>query len=105
MSGKDLTNALHELMQQNSANVVPAPTPRGAAPKAKAAARLPGGSAGGNGTPGARTETAYADRLFWAQKIISTTDGYFAVAVKPIRRVKFTDAAGTEYTDNYAEPV
>lgn len=101
---KDLTDALREMMGQHEANVVPAPQPRGAAPKAVSAARLPGGSSGGSGVAGTRTETAYADRLFWSQKIISTTDGYFAVQTKPIRRVKFTDASGAESTDNYAEP-
>lgn len=47
-------------------------------------------SAGGIASP--LTETAYADREWYAEQTIRSSDGMFNIRVKPIKTLKFTDA-------------
>lgn len=100
---KDLTQALHDMMQQYEANIVqsPTPQPRGAAPKAKSSAVLPGGSASGGGGLGDLTEQNFAAREFWPNAYTSTDGLFFLPAVK---KVVLTDARGNTVNIMLAEP-
>lgn len=97
---RDLTEALHALMQQREANIMPAPQARGAAPQAKSAALLPGGGGAGNGG-GTYTENSFTAREWWPNKYTSTDGLFFLPAIK---KVVMTDSAGKEVTFNFAEP-
>lgn len=102
---KDLTDALREMMQQHDANVVPAPQPRGAAPKAVSAARLPGGSgSSAAGWVSPLTEVAYAARTWHPEKLIVSSDGIFALRVRAVKDVTLTDAAATEVKFDFKGP-
>lgn len=100
MSSKDLTQALHDMMQQNVANVVPAPQPRGAAPKAKSAARLPG-SSGGGGAGSDLAEQSYAAREFWPNAYTST-DGLFLLPA--VKKLVMTDVNNQTVNITFAAP-
>lgn len=50
-------------------------------------------------------ETVYTDRTFWPAKNVTSTDGVFTVSWKPIRVVKFLDAASNPVVMEYKEPV
>lgn len=102
---KDLTDALREMMGQNVANVVPAPQPRGVAPKAISAARLPGGassSAGGVKSPW--IEHAYAERTFWPTQTVNSSDGVFTLQIQPVRRVRLRDPGDAEIAIEFKAP-
>lgn len=82
---KELTAALHELMQQNDANIVPSPKPRGAAPASKASALLPGSQSSGSA---AALEIGPA-------KVLVSSDGLFAFSFPATAT---TTDSGTTYT-------
>lgn len=91
---KDLTDALRDLMEQNTANVVEAPKARGAAPAVRAAAMAtpaPAKSSGG-GIASPLTETTYASRTFHASYLISSPDGFLNLLIYPVDTINFLDA-------------
>lgn len=75
---KDLTAALHELMQQNDANIVQSPKPRGSVPASKASALLPGGQSndGASLAIGPARSLVSSDGLFafFYPATVTTTD-------------------------------
>lgn len=103
---KDLTEALRAMMAgDSSTNVVPALKPRGAAPAVVSAVPLPGAAKGsGGGIASPLDETAYADRTWHAEKIISSTDGLFSLRIKPVASIKFKDAAQADVVIQFKAP-
>lgn len=95
-TSKDLTAALDALMQQNTANIIEAPKERGAAPRSTGAAKPadPPKSPSSGGIASPLTETAYANRTWYAEQIIVSTDGLFSMKIKAVKSVEFTDANG-----------
>lgn len=101
---KDLTDALRALMEQPEANVVPALVPRGAAPRSIASA-APAASpkSGGGGIASPLTEASYAARTHWTDKTILTSDGVWALKIKPIKSITFTDPDSNPVVLNFAD--
>lgn len=101
---KDLTEALRALTENAPAPEPYEPKARGLAPKVKSAAALTlsGSSDGGIASP--LTETAHADRTYHAQTILTTTDGFLSIVLRPINKVKFTDANGATVEMIYKAP-
>lgn len=58
-------------------------------------------SAGGIASP--LTETAYADREWYVEQTISSSDGMFNIRIKPIKSLKFTDANHATVVLEFAE--
>lgn len=57
-------------------------------------------AAGGSGGAAAdMQETAAADREYWTNETITTTDGAFTWIVKPIKRVKLTSGKSIRFAD------
>lgn len=102
---KDLTEALRILTEQaNAANSAPpAMSDRGAASRVTGSALLGGGGAKG-GIASPLTETAYADREFHTVKTITSTDGLFTLKIKPVKKIKFKDAANADVEIIFKEP-
>lgn len=105
MSGKDLTEALRALMEQGGGNpAVPAAMKaRGVAGISRASA-LPGGDAATSGIASPLVETAYADRTFHGNKTITSSDGLFTLIIKPVKTIKFQDAANRDVRIEFKEP-
>lgn len=108
MSGKDLTEALRALTegQQGSDAAGPAAMKtRGAAGVERGSALLGGpesGSASGIASP--LVETAYSDRTFHTTINVASTDGLFTLKIKPVKKIKFKDAAGRDVLIEYKAP-
>lgn len=100
---KDLTQALHDLMQQNTANVVQSPKPRGEAGAATSVALPPGRSSNGSssGIASPLTEGAIGTREYYAGGWKSS-DGLFTFPA--IKSVTFTDANGVMVKEIFANP-
>lgn len=105
MSSKDLTEALRKLTEQaNGADGGPAPMPaRGSAAASKSAALLAGGGSGGASLSGVLTETAYADREWFAAKLKTSSDGLFTMSVRCLKKLKMLDAASNELVMNFKD--
>jgi hypothetical protein len=54
---------------------------------------------GGGGAAADMQETAAADREYWTNETITTTDGAFTWIVKPIKRVKLTSGKSIRFAD------
>jgi len=94
---KDLTEALRLLTGVDPNSLTNSPEPlkdRGAAAKQKASTLNTAKGSGGGSGGGPFTETDYADRTYWATRMKTTPDGIFTMALKPIKKIKMTDAAG-----------
>lgn len=63
----------------------------------------PASAADGGSIASPLTETAYADRTFWTQKTLLSSDGIFVLKWTPIKSVKFTDANSSEVVMNYKD--
>lgn len=79
------------------ADPIPAMTKSAAAPATADSA--PGGSGGGLASP--LTETA-STRTYYAETVIPTTDGLFAVRLQRVHAVTMTDANDDPAVFNYA---
>lgn len=64
----------------------------------------PKSPSGGSGIASPLTETAYADRLFWTEKLYTSTDGMITIARLPVKEVSFTDANGSPVKMQYQSP-
>lgn len=49
------------------------------------------------------TETAYADRVFWPENTLTSSDGFFTLKWKPIKQVKFQDANSEDVILNFQD--
>lgn len=82
--------------------------PRGARPEQTgkgtgADGRTKGGTGGGIASP--LTETLYSDRKYHDEDIsIPSSDGLFALVIKPLKSMKLKDASGAEVVINLAKP-
>jgi len=106
MSGKDLTEALRALMESGQAaapDAPPAMKTRGAAGVSRASALL-GGTDSTSGIASPLVETAYADRTFHANTTITSSDGLFTLIIKPVKTIKFKDAASRDVTIEFKAP-
>ena len=101
MSSKDLTEALRALTEQanNRPSVQDAMNARGATGRSVASALLDGGGNGG-GIASPLTETNYADRTWHPERTITSTDGVWALKIKPLKSIKFNDAVAAEVVFN-----
>lgn len=64
-----------------------------------------GDPAGGTGIASPLIETAYEDRTYWDDVVVTTTDGVFTETRQPIKSVKFADDNDKQLVIQYAEPV
>ena len=105
MSGKDLTEALRALTEQAQAADAwpPAMKARGAAGISRGSA-LPNSDAATSGIASPLVETAYADRTFHTNTTITSSDGLFALIIKPVKAIKFKDAASRNVTIEFKAP-
>lgn len=108
---RDLTDALDALMQSGNdgATPMPAPKPRGAKSRVTAAGvdapvQASSGDSGGAGAIGDYTETAYADRQYYTEKELDTTDGVFCFKIKPIKLIKMKDKDNLVVTLGFKSP-
>lgn len=108
---RDLTDALDALTQAGDAsvNALPAPKARGAKSRVTSAGvdapvQASSGDSGGAGAIGDYTETAYADRQYYADKEIDTTDGVFCFKLKPIKLIKMKDKDNLVVTLGFKSP-
>ncbi len=105
MSGKDLTEALRALTeagQGTEAASPPAMKTRGAAGISRGSALPKGGSTSGIASP--LVETAYANRTFHSNTTITSSDGLFTLIIKPVKTIKFKDAASRDVTIEFKAP-
>ena len=106
---KDLTSALHELTEQARGQTsrtdaaLPAGKPVSAIPARSGTALPPSASTAGIASP--LTETDYADRTFYTERNLQSTDGIFTLKVKPVHTITFNDANGSVVVMDYKEPV
>lgn len=70
---------------------------QGAKPPAVGKSKSGGGATSGGA--GDLQETAAADREYWTDETITTTDGAFTWIVKPIKRVKLTSGKSIRFAD------
>lgn len=105
MSGKDLTEALRALTEQGQGGAAgpPAMKARGAAGIVRASALL-GGPSSDAGIASPLVETAYADRTFHANSTITSSDGLFTLIIKPVKTIKFKDAASRDVMIEFKAP-
>lgn len=108
---KDLTSAwaaLSEGVGQTSRqdNRLPDAPPLPAIPERVGTAKpKAGGSGGSGGIASPLVETSYADRLFFSERTVTTTDGLFAMRIRPINSIKFKDANDADVEIQYKAPV
>jgi len=106
---KDLTAALARLTEEAAGTTTLSAK---VLPSAKTATEIPPrvGSAGpkystaGGGIASPLTETAFADRTYWADKTITSTDGLIVIVIAPIKQMKFTDANDQSVVFDYKQP-
>ena len=106
MSSKDLSEALRALTErgQSADGAGPAAMKaRGAAGISRVGALL-GGTDSTSGIASPLVETAYADRTFHANTTITSSDGLFTLIIKPVKTIKFKDAASRDVTIEFKAP-
>lgn len=103
---KDLTDALRELMEKNGQRDVETLKPRGSASRVTSAAPTTAAEKKtGGGIASPLTETAFADRTYHPQTVLTTSDGFLSIVLRPLNKVKFTDANGDPVEIIYKAPV
>lgn len=104
MSDKDLTEAVRALTEQGGGDpAAPAAMKtRGAAGISRGSA-LPAGEGSVSGIASPLTETTYADRTFYGERAIRSSDGLWAMRIKPVKAIKLTDAAQRPVQINFAD--
>lgn len=70
--------------------------PQGAKPPVVGVGRTP---ASGSGSGGEMQETSVADREYWTDETVTSTDGAFTWIVKPIKRVKLTSGGSIRFAE------
>jgi hypothetical protein len=58
----------------------------------------------GAGIASPLTEAAYADREYWAEKTITSSDGLLSFRIKPIKKIIQADANDAEVVQLFADP-
>ena len=71
--------------------------PQGAKPPAVGKSKSGGGATSGGA--GDLQETAVADREYWPDRIVTSTDGAFTWIVKPIKRVSLTSGKSIRFAN------
>lgn len=61
-----------------------------------------GGAGGGIASP--LTETAYGDRAYWPETVLTSSDGLLSFKVRPIKSIKQRDANNAEVIQQFAQP-
>lgn len=68
----------------------------------KASPKSPAGGGGGIASP--LTETLYSARIFWTERLYTSTDGMITIARLPVKEVSFLDANGSPVKMQYQQP-
>lgn len=63
------------------------------------------GSNEGGAAQGLITETDVDLREYYAEQIVSSSDGLFQLSLEPIKKIVFEDATGAEATQIYKEKI
>lgn len=105
MSGKDLTEALRALTEQGKPEDIgpAAMKTRGAAGISRASALLGGDNNSTSAIASPLTETGYLMRTFYAERSIRSSDGLWAMKIKPVKSIQFTDARQDPVQINFAD--
>lgn len=105
---KDLTDAWAALSNQAAGSStreqrgLPEATPVSGIPARSGSGRPGGGSTGSIASP--LTEETFSTRTYWADQVISSTDGLFVIKIKPVKQMKFQDAQLAPVVFNFSEP-
>ena len=105
---KDLTAALHALTEQARGQTsrddrsLPSAAPVSAIPARSATALPEAGRSGGIASP--LVETDYADRTFHGDTTITSSDGLFALKIKPVKSIKFKDSLNHDVVIEFKAP-
>lgn len=51
------------------------------------------------GSDGSFVETAFADRTYWPDETVSSTDGVFTLILKPIKKVSLQGGGSIQFAD------
>jgi len=108
---KDLTAALAALSEgagyTTRRDAVLSDPPALPAIPARTGSALPtsGISGAGGGIASPLTETAFTDRLFYTQTILTTTDGFMSLVIQPVQKMRFTDANSAVVEIIYQQPI
>ena len=108
-AGNDLSAALDALTKGGGTRtdrVLEAPRQAPPIPsRSGASPRLTSGSGtSGGGIASPLVENAYAERTFHGDKTILSTDGLYAIKIKPVKTVRFLDANGAAVVMEYKAP-
>ncbi|MDF3931402.1 hypothetical protein [Pseudomonas citronellolis] len=81
--------------------------PRGALEEKRGRADYvePAAAAASGGIASPLTESSFLDREYWADKVITSTDGLFSFKIKPIKSIHQVDANNAEVIQQFAQPV
>lgn len=60
---------------------------------------------GGGGIASPLVEPSYAAREFWGDRYFTTSDGFFALQLQPVKKIVMQDANGNPVVQQFAEPV
>ena len=106
---KDHTEALRALTEQSgeqtSRRDKTLPPPRDAVqipPRSGSSGPITSPASGG-GIASPLTETDYVDRTWHPERTITSTDGVWALKIKPLKSIKFKDAVDAEVVFNLDE--
>ncbi|MCJ8168627.1 hypothetical protein [Atopomonas sediminilitoris] len=61
-------------------------------------------ASGGGGISSPLTETSAAARTHWPEQTLTSSDGLFTFAIKPVKKVTLRDADNAEVEMIYAQP-
>lgn len=108
---KDLTEALHQLTQEAAGSTtrentrLPASrTPSTIPIRTGVSGPVATAAAAGGGINSPLTETAVANRVYWSNKTLTSSDGLFTLVIKPIKKIAMTDASAAAVDLFFANP-
>lgn len=107
---KDLTERLAELTEnavgqtsRKDTTLPDSPAPPAIPPRVgQALPRAGGSSSGAIASP--ISEYDVAQRTYWAERAITSTDGIFVMMIKPIKKIVMKDANEAGVVFNYGDP-
>lgn len=106
MSDKRLVTVLNALVKPTRRKELKPLEPRGALPgKRSFAEYTPTPSRTGGGIASPLVEPSYAAREFWGDRYFTTSDGFFALQLQPVKKIVMQDANGEPVVQQFAEPV
>ena len=67
--------------------------------------KAPAAKGTGGGIASPLVEPSYAAREFWGDHYFTTSDGFFALQLQPVKKIVMQDANGEPVVQQFAEPV